>query len=186
MRPSHVAILALTAATLAGCSTVGLGSEVAPAKPAVAAAAPAQAAPIAPVGSVQAQPLPPAAAASAPLTQPGPPTPPVAAASSQQTQSPGQSTPSGPALGAVLGGPVGASLPEIDRQAAWNAQIAALDSGQSRSWRGAHGVFGFIAPGAETGGGCRAYSQTIYVAGRPKRGQGVACKLPDGTWKMTS
>jgi surface antigen len=53
------------------------------------------------------------------------------------------------------------------------------------SWRGAHGVFGFVEPGTETGGGCRAYSQTIYIAGRPNRSQGVACKQPDGAWKMT-
>ena len=94
--------------------------------------------------------------------------------------------PLGAALGGVLGGPIGAALTEADRQAAWNAQIAALDSGQRRSWRGAHGVFGFVEPGAETGDGCRAYTQTIYVAGRPNRGQGVACKQPDGAWKMTS
>jgi surface antigen len=94
--------------------------------------------------------------------------------------------PTGAALGGVLGGPVGTTLTEADRQAAWEAQVAALDSGQRRSWRGAHGVFGFVEPGAETGGGCRAYSQTVYVAGRPNRGQGVGCKQPDGSWKMTS
>ena len=88
--------------------------------------------------------------------------------------------PTGAALGGVLGGPIGASLSDADREAAWNAQIAALDSGQRRSWRGAHGVFGFVEPGAETGGGCRAYSQTIYVAGRPNHGQGVGCKQADG------
>ena len=50
--------------------------------------------------------------------------------------------------------------------------MAALDSGQKRSWRGAKGVFGFVEPGAASGDGCRAYSQTIYVAGRPNRGRG--------------
>ncbi len=85
-----------------------------------------------------------------------------------------------------MGGPIGAALTEEDRQAAWKAQIAALDSGQRRPWRGAHGVFGFVEPGAETGKGCRAYTQTIYVAGRPNRGQGVACKQADGAWKVTS
>jgi surface antigen len=94
--------------------------------------------------------------------------------------------PTGPALGGVLGGPVGASLSEADREAAWTAQLTALDSGQRRSWRGGHGVFGFVEPGAETGAGCRAYSQTIYVAGRPNRGQGVGCKQADGSWKMTN
>jgi surface antigen len=94
--------------------------------------------------------------------------------------------PTGAALGGVLGGPVGASLTDDDRAAAWNAQVAALDSGQKRSWRGAHGVFGSVEPGAATGDGCRPYSQTIYVAGRPTHGRGLGCRQPDGSWKMTS
>jgi len=94
--------------------------------------------------------------------------------------------PTGAALGGVLGGPLGAALTDEDRQAAWEAQIAALNSGQRRSWRGSHGVFGFVEAGAETGEGCRAFSQTLYIAGRPNRGRGVGCKQPDGSWKMTS
>jgi surface antigen len=105
---------------------------------------------------------------------------------STPTGIPAPAIPIGAALGGVLGGPVGASLTDDDRQAAWVAQVAALDSGQKRSWRGSHGVFGFIEPGAATGDGCRAYSQTIYVAGRPNRGHGSGCKQPDGSWKMTS
>jgi surface antigen len=94
--------------------------------------------------------------------------------------------PAGAALGGALGGPVGASLTAADRESAWNAQIAALASGQRRSWRGVRGAFGFIEPGAETGAGCRSYAQTIYVSGRPNRGHGVACKQPDGSWSMSS
>jgi surface antigen len=94
--------------------------------------------------------------------------------------------PTGAALGGVLGGSLGASLTDDDRQAAWNAQVGALDSGQKRSWRGAHGVFGFVEPGAAMGDGCRAYSQTIYVAGRPTHGHGTGCKQPDGSWRMAS
>ena len=110
--------------------------------------------------------------------------PPAVAATPAQPAAP--AIPTGAALGGVLGGPVGASLGDDDRQAAWEAQTAALDSGQRRSWRGSHGVFGFVEPGAETGDGCRAYSQTIYIAGRPNHGRGVGCKQPDGSWKMTS
>ena len=99
---------------------------------------------------------------------------------------PAPAIPTGAALGGVLGGSVGSSLTEDDRQAAWQAQVGALDSGQKRSWRGAKGVFGFVEPGATTGDGCRAYSQTIYVSGRPNRGHGSGCKQPDGSWKMTS
>jgi surface antigen len=115
---------------------------------------------------------------------PPPPSPPPVSAAPEAPAAP--AIPTGAALGSILGGPIGASLSEADRETAWNTQLAALASGQRRSWRGAHGVFGFVEPGAETGGGCRAYSQTIYVAGRPNRGQGVGCKQPDGSWKMTS
>jgi surface antigen len=181
MKPSIVVILALAAPILPGCA--GFGGEGPPAQ-GVAAAAPrppaAVAAPVAPVAAVQAQPLPPASAASTASI------PPSLAAPAASPQPPAASSvPSGAALGGVLGGPVGASLTQADRQAAWSAQIAALDSGQNRSWRGGHGVFGFVAPGAEIGGGCRAYSQTIYIAGRPSRGQGVACRQADGTWQIT-
>jgi surface antigen len=99
---------------------------------------------------------------------------------------PAPTIPSGAALGGILGGPIGASLTDDDREAAWQAQVGALDSGQKRSWRGAKGIFGFVEPGAASGDGCRAYSQTIYVAGRPNRGKGVGCRQPDGSWKMTS
>jgi surface antigen len=99
---------------------------------------------------------------------------------------PAPTIPTGAALGGVLGGSVSSSLTDNDRQAAWQAQVGALDSGQKRSWRGAKGVFGFVEPGATTGDGCRAYAQTIYVAGRPNHGRGVGCKQADGSWKMTS
>ena len=105
---------------------------------------------------------------------------------STPTGIPAPAIPTGAALGGVLGGPVGASLTDDDRQAAWQAQVGALDAGQKRSWRGSRGVFGFVEPGAATGDGCRAYSQTIYVAGRPNRGRGIGCKQPDGSWRMTS
>lgn len=176
MKPSLVVILALTAPALANCAGTAVVS--APAKPTVASAQP-----MAPVAAVQAQPLPPAPAAVQPALTAAPP---GAAALTPPASLAAPATPPGAALGSVLGGPLAASLTDADRQAAWNAQNAALASGQSRSWRGSHGVFGFVDPGAETAGGCRAFSQTIYVAGRPNRGQGVACKQADGTWKVPS
>ncbi len=160
-----VLIVALTALALAGC--VGFG-ESATQNPVVSA--PSQTASLAPQTPVGTPPAAPPALA-APAATASPPPPPI---------------PTGAALGGVLGGPIGATLTDADRQSAWQAQIAALDSGQRRSWRGAHGVFGFVEPGAGTGAGCRSYAQTIYVAGRPNRGQGVACKQPDGGWRMTS
>jgi len=160
--PRPVLAAAFAALALTGCSGFGAGESH---PPAVAAATPAPppaaAAPVAPVATSA---LPPPSAAGA--------------------AAPAQPIPSGTALGGALGGSIGASLSDADREAAWKAEVAALDSGQRRSWRGPGGVFGFIEPGAETGAGCRAFAQTIYIAGRPKRGQGVACKQPDGTWKV--
>ncbi len=117
-------------------------------------------------------------------------TTPAGAATSTVAPAPGgmpaPAIPTGAALGGALGGPIGASLTDDDREAAWQAQVGALDSGQKRSWRGAKGVFGFVEPGAASSDGCRAYSQTIYIAGRPNHGRGVGCKQADGSWKMTS
>jgi surface antigen len=117
----------------------------------------------------------------------GPALPPPGASAPLAPTAP--ATPAAPtraALGGVLGGPIGAGLSNADRQVAWEAQIAALNSGQRRSWRGAQGVFGYIEPGPERGAGCRSYAQTIYVSGRANRGQGVACKEADGSWRMAS
>jgi len=97
--------------------------------------------------------------------------------------------PTGAALGGILGGAVGAQLDEADRQAAYDAQVAALDAGQRRTWRGAHGAFGYVepGPGADSAQGfCRSYAQTIYIAGRPQRGHGLGCRQPDGAWRMAS
>ena len=115
-------------------------------------------------------------------------TPPGASAPSRRVGSgrvPSPPIPTGAALGGVLGGPVGASLTDDDRATAWNAQIAALSSGQRRSWRGGHGVFGFIEPGAATGRLPRLFADHLYrrpAEPRPRDG----CKQPDGSWKMTS
>ena len=97
--------------------------------------------------------------------------------------------PTGAALGGVLGGPVGAQMDEADRQAAYDAQVAALDSGQRRTWRGRAGLFGYVEVGSGADGVqgyCRTYSQTIYVAGHPQRGHGLGCRQPDGVWRMAS
>ena len=98
--------------------------------------------------------------------------------------------PTGAALGGILGGPVGAQLDEADRQAAYDAQVAALETGQKRTWRGAHGAYGFVEPGPGADNSapvaCRTYAQTIYIAGRPQRGHGQGCRQPDGSWRMAS
>ncbi|MBK9083539.1 MAG: hypothetical protein IPL88_16375 [Rhizobiales bacterium] len=58
--------------------------------------------------------------------------------------------PSRPAVAGVLAGPLGPGLTDADREAALNAEIAALEAGQRKTWRGGpKGAFGFVEPGAE-------------------------------------
>jgi surface antigen len=87
-------------------------------------------------------------------------------------------------LGGVLAGSVGLGLENSDRVAAYQAQTAALDTSQRKSWRGQRGVYGYVEAGPQQGS-CRPFTQTVYVAGRPYEGQGTACRQPDGGWRMT-
>lgn len=96
---------------------------------------------------------------------------------------PAVEAPPPPAAG-VVGGPIGQSLDEKDRAAAIAAQQEAVSSGARKSWRGAHGAYGFVAPGPETGN-CRNYTHKIFINGRPQEGKGEAC-LQNGEWRVTS
>ena len=99
--------------------------------------------------------------------------------------------------GGFLGGPAGGRLPEADRKAALAAEDAAVASGERRSWKGDHGVYGFVVPGptsaaatAIPGDGapaeCRSFTATIFFAGRPQAGRGTGCRDLDGNWHVTS
>ena len=95
----------------------------------------------------------------------------------------------GAAIGGVLGGSIGAQIDEADRQAAYAAQVDAVSNGQRRTWRGPDGAYGYIDPGPEAyraEGYCREYTHTIYIGGRPQAGTGLACRQPDGSWRIVS
>ncbi len=85
----------------------------------------------------------------------------------------------------VVGGPIGQSLDEKDREAAIAAQQEAISSGERKSWRGARGArgaYGFIVPGPESGA-CRDYTHRIFVNGRPQEAKGQACRQ-NGEWRV--
>jgi len=111
----------------------------------------------------------------------------VAACSS--TPPPQAAAPAGPPpkpfLDGVVMGDTGRSLTDQDRQTAGEAQYAAIETGQRKSWRGKGGTYGFIEPGGQSGS-CRDYSHTIYIDGRPKTGNGSACLEANGNWKYRS
>lgn len=94
-----------------------------------------------------------------------------------------------PAMGPFLEGPVGSRLTEADRASAFAAETDALTSGDRKTWRGAKGTYGFVAPGSsEPGpdGDCRTFTHTIYFGGRPQVGRGKGCRGADGSWRIVS
>jgi len=95
----------------------------------------------------------------------------------------------GAAIGGLIGNRIGAALDDEDRRLAYEAQMAALESGPSnapRTWRNPDsGRYGTIVPGPAYDRGdahCRHFTHTIYIDGRPQSARGTACRNPDGTW----
>jgi surface antigen len=98
----------------------------------------------------------------------------------------------GAAVGGILGGAIGASLDEADRRRAYAAEAQALQYGEPGTpvaWRNPDsGRYGTVVAGSpyQSGGrGCREYTHTIYIEGRPQTAEGIACRNPDGTWTPT-
>src|SRR5215210_2503869 len=91
--------------------------------------------------------------------------------------------------GGILGGAIGSTLDERDRQRAFAAEVQALEYGEPGipvGWRGEGPKrYGTVVPGAPyqtRGAKCRDYSHSIYVNGRPQIARGTACRNPDGSW----
>ena len=69
------------------------------------------------------------------------------------------------------------------------AQLA-LESGSTKKWyNGENGHHGTIRPQTRyrslEGRTCRDYSQTVYVDKKSHVGHGIACREPNGTWKIS-
>ena len=99
----------------------------------------------------------------------------------------------GAGVGALIGNRIGASLDDQDKKLAYEAEMNALDRGQSGapvSWRNPDtGRYGSVVPGpayVDAGRNCRAYTETIYIDGRPQTARGTACRNPDGSWTPLS
>lgn len=100
----------------------------------------------------------------------------------------------GAVAGAAIGNQVGRDLDRADRTALAQAQQRAFEtapSGTRTEWYNPDtGNRGWVEPQPayqeETGRYCREYTQTIYVGGEPETGYGTACRMPDGSWKITS
>jgi surface antigen len=99
----------------------------------------------------------------------------------------------GAGAGALIGNRIGAAMDDEDKKRAYEAEMAALESGPSGApvgWRNPDsGRYGSVVPGpayVDSGRHCRAYTETIYIDGRPQTARGTACRNPDGTWTPLS
>ncbi|MBL4720944.1 MAG: glycine zipper 2TM domain-containing protein, partial [Alphaproteobacteria bacterium] len=95
--------------------------------------------------------------------------------------------------GAMMGGSIGQSLDRADRMAMERAQSAAADApiGRAVAWRNPDsGASGEITPVREgwrkdSGAYCREYQQSVTIGGETESAYGVACRQPDGSWKIS-
>jgi len=104
----------------------------------------------------------------------------------------------GTAVGAILGGVIGGtignnSLTCEDRSYEIDTYYSGFEAGRPHArydWRSPRSdAYGYLEVGdyyRDRGGyRCANYTQQIYVHGRPELARGVACRQPDGTWRMT-
>jgi surface antigen len=97
-------------------------------------------------------------------------------------------TVAGGLIGGFLGNRIGNALDQNAQQQAYQAQVGAVQSGHRTAWTSG-GYNGYVDAGpitTDSRGTCRPYTHTIYINGQPRRGQGVACRNPDGTWQIVS
>ena len=99
----------------------------------------------------------------------------------------------GTMLGAIIGGETGRSLDRADKLAMADAQHDALEygaSGSTTAWQNPDsGNSGEIVPKPAyqqaDGTHCREFQQTIIVGAEMVSAYGIACRQPDGTWKLS-
>ena len=99
----------------------------------------------------------------------------------------------GTMLGAIIGGETGKSLDRADKLAMADAQHDALEygaSGSTTAWQNPDsGNSGEVVPQPAyrqaDGTYCREFQQTIIVGAEMVSAYGTACRMPDGTWKLS-
>lgn len=99
----------------------------------------------------------------------------------------------GALLGAWAGNKVAQGMTTQDRGYYNTAasQASSVPVGQTVTWYNPDsGTQGTITPTrvgtSADGSACREYQQTITVGGRTERAYGVACKQPDGSWRIVN
>ncbi len=99
-------------------------------------------------------------------------------------------TVAGAVVGGVVGSEIGKRMDQQDRQLASQAELAALERGQSgvsTPWRNPdNGRYGEVVPSRPYRRGpddCRDYTHTVWIDGQREVMRGTACRNPDGSWR---
>jgi surface antigen len=100
-------------------------------------------------------------------------------------------TAAGVLAGALVGSEIGRYMDDADQDYAYGAttQAQSVPVGQTISWNNPNsGNYGTVTPvrdGTSTSGAyCREFQQTVTVGGRYEEAYGVACRQPDGSWRV--
>jgi surface antigen len=97
----------------------------------------------------------------------------------------------GAAVGLLVGAEIGRNLDDVDRMKAQQAQTAATTApvGETIVWNnpesGNSGSYTPVRDGQSTSGEyCREFQETVTIGGKTETAHGIACRQPDGSWKM--
>ena len=100
-------------------------------------------------------------------------------------------TGAGVLIGGLVGSELGRNMDQVDRRYANNAINQSYSSrlGDPVNWNNpSSGNYGSITPlrdgTSQSGLYCREFQQQITIGGRSAEGVGVACRQPDGTWRI--
>jgi len=94
-------------------------------------------------------------------------------------------------IGSLIGSEIGRSMDEVDRMKANEAINRAHTAplGERITWNNPQknhsGSVTAVRDGyAESGSYCREFYQTVSIGGRSEDAYGVACRQPDGAWRI--
>ncbi|HSR62089.1 MAG TPA: RT0821/Lpp0805 family surface protein [Gammaproteobacteria bacterium] len=94
-------------------------------------------------------------------------------------------------VGGLMGSEVGRTMDEVDRMRANEAVVDARSApiGEEITWNNPEsGNYGAITPVrdgySESGNYCREFYQTVSIDGKTEDAYGVACRQPDGKWRI--
>ena len=94
-------------------------------------------------------------------------------------------------VGGLVGSEIGRSMDEVDRMKANQAvvQAQAAPIGNTITWNNPnndhHGTITPTRDGtSDTGQYCREFYQTVSIGGKSQDAYGVACRQPDGSWRI--